>query len=259
MNHMKTRHSKSLIYVYYEGEGSEKAYLNFLKTRFRGSAEIKGKKGFYSDIERDLKAQQSMLRRLWDQIGEIWLFFDVDQNTIMEGSEENWIKLDDAIRKINRMAGRKSIRIRLLMTTGCIEYWFLLHFEQVQPPYKTGPEFKKYIENRLKRHIPDYRKSDEQLIRKLAEEGFDQGLINGRWTIESLEKKGAITHGSEESHVYRHRYPETEKCLIISFFFSCYSRMRLILRWIVRRSWAVWLIALRMQQMRRSGHLYIKR
>lgn len=75
MNHMKTRHSKSLIYVYYEGEGSEKAYLNFLKTRFRGSAEIKGKKGFYSDIERDLKAQQSMLRRLWDQIGEIWLFF----------------------------------------------------------------------------------------------------------------------------------------------------------------------------------------
>ena len=185
MNHMKTRHSKSLIYVYYEGEGSEKAYLNFLKTRFRGSAEIKGKKGFYSDIERDLKAQQSMLRRLWDQIGEIWLFFDVDQNTIMEGSEENWI-------------------IRLLMTTGCIEYWFLLHFEQVQPPYKTGPEFKKYIENRLKRHIPDYRKSDEQLIRKLAEEGFDQGLINGRWTIESLEKKGAITHGSEESRKRDH-------------------------------------------------------
>ena len=162
------------------------------------------KKGFYSDIERDLKAQQSMLRRLWDQIGEIWLFFDVDQNTIMEGSEENWIKLDDAIRKINRMAGRKSIRIRLLMTTGCIEYWFLLHFEQVQPPYKTGPEFKKYIENRLKRHIPDYRKSDEQLIRKLAEEGFDQGLINGRWTIESLEKKGAITHGSEESRKRDH-------------------------------------------------------
>lgn len=47
MNQMRTRHSLRYVYVYYEGEGSEKAYLGFLKSRFHDAVIIRGKKGFY--------------------------------------------------------------------------------------------------------------------------------------------------------------------------------------------------------------------
>lgn len=53
MNRMRIRHSLRYVYVYYEGEGSEKVYLEFLRSRFSDVILIKGKKGFYPNASRE--------------------------------------------------------------------------------------------------------------------------------------------------------------------------------------------------------------
>lgn len=61
MNQMRTRHSLRYVYVYYEGEGSEKAYLGFLKSRFHDAVIIRGKKVFYpaAGMEHEFKLSRT--------------------------------------------------------------------------------------------------------------------------------------------------------------------------------------------------------
>ena len=98
MNQMRFRHSRRYVYVYYEGEGSEKAYLEFLKSRFHDVIIIKGKRGFYPNTEKDLKKPNSDLNKNWDTINEIWFFFDIDPDAMMDGRIANWKKLEDVIK-----------------------------------------------------------------------------------------------------------------------------------------------------------------
>ena len=121
MNQMRTRHSLRFVYVYYEGEGSERAYLRFLRSRFHDVVVIRGKKGFYPTAKQDLKKPDSDLNIKWNDIDEIWFFFDIDPDAMMDGKLNSWNNLESLIRKIRRKS--KKINIRLLMTTGCIEYW----------------------------------------------------------------------------------------------------------------------------------------
>jgi hypothetical protein len=148
MNQMRTRHSLRYVYVYYEGEGSEKAYLGFLKSRFHDVVIIRGKKGFYPTAEQDLKKPGSDLNINWNNINEIWFFFDIDPDAMMDGTQKSWNNLESTIEKIHKRS--KKIKIRLLMTTGCIEYWFLLHFELTQPTM-DGQPFKEKMLKQLKK------------------------------------------------------------------------------------------------------------
>ena len=188
MNQMRFKHSRRYVYVYYEGEGSEKAYLEFLKSRFHDAIIIKGKRGFYPNTEKDLKKPNSDLNKNWDTINEIWFFFDIDPDAMMDGRITSWKKLEDVIRKIG-VSSRKKIKVRILMTTGCIEYWFLLHFERTQPAM-DGQPFKEKVFSRLKTHVPQYTKAGTEIIRKFADERMENAIVNAQRIMQSVVNDG---------------------------------------------------------------------
>lgn len=187
MNRMRTRHSRRYVYVYYEGEGSEKSYLAFLRSRFQDVIIVKGKKGFYPDAGNDLKRPNSELNRNWDEINEIWFFFDIDPDSIMDGRLASWKSLEDVIRKIGARSGKR-IKVRILMTTGCIEYWFLLHFERTQPAM-DGQPFKEKMIRRLRTYVPQYTKAGTETIIRFADEKMEGAIRNGRNVMQALVNK----------------------------------------------------------------------
>lgn len=63
---------------------------------------------------------------------EIWFFFDVETVDIPKWSGR--LRITSRLRKLRKKPG---IRIRLLMTTGRIEYWLMLHYEYLAPPIRT--------------------------------------------------------------------------------------------------------------------------
>lgn len=72
-----------------------------------------------SRFEKDAK-----LKEYAAQINEIWLFFDVEDQ-----DHDKWDTRWQTISKLqNVRGGRKKLPVRLLMTSGCLEYWFLLHY-----------------------------------------------------------------------------------------------------------------------------------
>jgi len=57
----------------------------------------------------------------------------------------------------------KKKNLTVIESCPCIEYWFLLHFEYTYSPAYDCSE----IENKLKRHIPDYKKNMQGIYKQL--------------------------------------------------------------------------------------------
>ena len=199
MNQMRTRHSLRFVYVYYEGEGSERAYLRFLRSRFHDVVVIRGKKGFYPTAKQDLKKPDSDLNIKWNDIDEIWFFFDIDPDAMMDGKLNSWNNLESLIRKIRRKS--KKINIRLLMTTGCIEYWFLLHFQLTQPAM-DGQPFKDKVLRQLQRYVPRYRKSSEEIIKTFADSNMERAIENGQRVMQSVDRNIHLTQEEKNQQLY---------------------------------------------------------
>lgn len=53
------------------------------------------------------------------------------------------------------------------MTTGCIEYWLMLHYEMYAPPIQTVADKARVI-NRLFSKEPLYKKGDSAITAKIA-------------------------------------------------------------------------------------------
>ena len=60
------------------------------------------------------------------------------------------------------------MNIRLLMTSGCVEYWFLLHYKKKGSPVITESEKDRVI-NELKSLVPSYEKGDQKSTCQIAE------------------------------------------------------------------------------------------
>lgn len=131
----KTKPSKPLIYVFCEGE-SEQCYARFLKEHFEDVAVIKpaSKPGLFDEadscFEKSPKYKSSA-----EVTDEIWFFFDVE-----ETDHGHWDSRYKIIKKLRKLRKKPNIRIRLLMTTGCIEYWLMLHYQMMAPNLTTKPE-----------------------------------------------------------------------------------------------------------------------
>ena len=155
---------KKVIYVFWEGE-SEEAYSKYLKNTFDKNAVIKchRESGTFVTAKSCYRNDKKFKSNL-EEYDELWFFFDTE---IEKGNQwdENMKCLKDIIASRPR---RNPIKIRLLMTTGCIEYWFLLHFR------KTAPH---------------YRKGDYQSTSAIAEK-YMTAIDNGRWTLERLKSDG---------------------------------------------------------------------
>ena len=54
------------------------------------------------------------------------------------------------------------------MTSACIEYWLLLHYELYSPPVQTVAE-KKQIMNKLLKFEANYKKGNSEITAKIAQ------------------------------------------------------------------------------------------
>lgn len=173
------RKVKPLIYLFCEGE-SEIEYGKCIKERFSDVAVImKPVKGLFTEAERKFR-KEARYRNKIEVIDEIWFFFDVDHD--QAGSWKDNQKIIRILRKLRKHPG---IRVRLLMTTGCVEYWYLLHFEKVCPPIQSPAE-KDRVMAMLRKYSPAYEKGDQVTTAEIAR-GMDTAVRNGAWALQAVD------------------------------------------------------------------------
>ena len=175
---------RKAIYVFWEGESKE-VYTKYLKKRFSNKATIiiHGEKGTFHTAKSYFRGNKRFQNNV-KELDEIWFFFDTE---IEKGGqwEENIRCLSDIISSRTK---RNPLRIRLLMTTGCIEYWFLLHYERSAPAIAT-PADKDRIMKSVQVHMPSYKKGDYDSTASIAEH-YPTALKNGKWVLERAGKDG---------------------------------------------------------------------
>lgn len=71
------------------------------------------------------------------------------------------------------------------MTTGCVEYWFLLHYKKTCPSIQNVAE-KENVMKMLLKECPGYIKGDSVMTWKIAEK-MDKAIVNGDWVLEHIE------------------------------------------------------------------------
>lgn len=185
------RQEKLEIYAFYEGE-SEKQYLQQLKKRYAKVAviDIVSKPGLFQEAVSQFEKNPS-LRDSVNETDEIWFFFDTKDT---DGNDKNWNFILPRINKLRKMKKKPGIRVRLLMTTGCLEYWLVLHFQKYRPPIQCKEE-RDRVEADLNQLCQKtwnlvYEKGVPDIVRRIFEAGLDMACDNGAFYLYELEKDG---------------------------------------------------------------------
>lgn len=170
-----TRKIKPVIFAFWEGE-SEQAYIRFLKKHFDNAAIIKphGSAGLFETAVNAFQHNPRYLNYI-NATDEIWFLFDTE---LEKGA--GWVTAFKAIKRLRRLR-QTEIRIRLLMTTACFEYWLLLHYERCAPLIAT-PADKERIMARIKEYVPLYKKGDQATTEEIAA-NYPIAVKNGEWTL----------------------------------------------------------------------------
>lgn len=179
----QNRKVKKVIYVFWEGE-SEEAYSKFLKNEFEDYAVIKchREKGTFQKVYSSYKNDRKF-KSMVEELDEIWIFFDTE---LEMGSQ--WREKQRYLDDIRKSRTNDNIKIRLLMTTGCVEYWLLLHYKKVAPNIAI-PADKEKVMNELKKYESSYKKGDYKAISNIAKR-YLYAIDNGKWTLERLKDDG---------------------------------------------------------------------
>lgn len=158
-----TKKTKPLIYVFCEGE-SEQAYTDFLKKTFSDIAVVKRPKstGLFEEARNKFDKDKSY-RDNAEVIDEIWFFFDVEKD-----QREKWNARLKIIKSLRRLRNKPGIKVRLLMTTACIEYWLMLHYKKYTPDIETVAD-KQRILHEVQSREKDYEKGDYPSTPRIAE------------------------------------------------------------------------------------------
>lgn len=179
----KLKKTKPLIFVFCEGQ-SEQAYMEHIRKAFKDAAVIK--KPMKMDSFKDAKSQlkkNAVLNDMLSETDEIWFFFDAEAD-----KADTWPSVKEILESVRKMRKGSPILTRLLMTTGCVEYWFLLHYEQSAPLIST-PETKEAVLRMLKNYEPTYKKGDEAVTAHIAE-SYATAAQNGAWSLHRLVGDG---------------------------------------------------------------------
>lgn len=179
----KLKKSKVSICVFCEGE-SEQAYTDFLKSKFQDVAVFKrpSSTGLFDEADNRFK-KDPKYRDYADVIDEIWFFFDVEEKDI-----DNWSKRLEIIKRLRRLRKKPQIRVRLLMTTGCIEYWLMLHYRLFAPPVLTVPEKEQMLRQVIKEE-PTYKKGNYIATARIAQH-YPTAVKNAGIVLQNLLKEG---------------------------------------------------------------------
>lgn len=177
------KNTKPLIYVFCEGE-SEQAYTDFLKNRFSDVAVIKRPPsvGLFEEAEARFKKDRKYINSA-EVTDEIWFFFDVEKKDI-----KKWDQRIKIIKYLRGLRKNQKIRVRLLMTTGCIEYWLMLHFKMFAPSVLTEAEKKRML-TELIGIEPAYEKGDYSSTARIAER-YPTAVKNAEKTLHNLLQDG---------------------------------------------------------------------
>ena len=119
-----TKRSKSVILVFCEGK-SEQVYTDFLKKEFGDVAAIRrpASTGLFDEADNKFKKDKKY-REDAEVTDEVWFFFDVETKDV--GLWDARMKIIKRLRSLRKKPG---IKVRLLMTTGCIENWLMLQYD----------------------------------------------------------------------------------------------------------------------------------
>ena len=178
-----TKKTKPLIYVFCEGE-SEQAYTDFLKKIFSDIAVVKRPKstGLFEEA-RDKFDKDKSYRDNAEVIDEIWFFFDVEKD-----QREKWEARLKIIKSLRRLRNKPGIKVRLLMTTACIEYWLMLHYKKYTPDIETVAD-KQRILHEVQSREKDYEKGDYPSTARIAER-YPTAVKNARDVLTELLQEG---------------------------------------------------------------------
>lgn len=183
---------KSAIFVFCEGE-SEMEYASFLKKQFADVVAIqKPVKGLFEEAASKFE-KAPKFRDYASETDEIWFFFDVDTE---HGDQAKWDSRLRIIKTLRKLRRKPNIKVRLLMTTACIEYWLLLHFQKTQPPIVTVAD-KEGMLRRLVTKVPHYEKGDHTSIFEIAQK-YQVAIENGNWSMEQLKAESSPRDKSED-------------------------------------------------------------
>lgn len=176
----KKRPVKAYFVVFCEGE-SEEAYVHFLNNEFKDVASFDAYivSNFFEDSYNKI-IKDGVLKNKITEATEIWFFFDTELK-----DKNNWKHAFEFIQKIRRHTKKPT---RLLMTTGCVEYWLLLHFTKTSPVIQTEAE-KKRIMNTLKAEESTYEKGHKKATAKIAQ-NYLKAMVHAKEIISNLEKDG---------------------------------------------------------------------
>lgn len=182
----KIREERPLVYVFSEGE-SEQAYVDFLKEHFEENVRIMRPKGIgifdeaWDKFRKDKKYKDAL-----EVIDEIWFSYDVEKEDVPK-----WEHRLDIIKHLRRLRKNPNIQVRLLMTTACVEYWLLLHYQYAKPSMVT-PADKDRMFDRVKSLVQDYEKGDPVSTKKIAG-NYMTAILNGEKVLNSLRSDGIPT------------------------------------------------------------------
>lgn len=178
-----TRKTKPLIYVFCEGE-SEQAYVDFLKKSFDDFVVVKRPKatGLFEEAK-DKFSKDKKYRDSAEVIDEIWFFFDVEAD-----QRNKWDSRLQIIKKLRKLRKKPDIKVRLLMTTACIEYWLMLHYKRYTPKIETVAE-KQRVLHELQKFETDYRKGDYISTARIAEK-YPIAVNNAKAVLQGLLQEG---------------------------------------------------------------------
>lgn len=177
------RKTKPLIYVFCEGE-SEQVYTDFLKVNFSDVAVIKrpSTTGIFEEAN-SLFQKDKRYKENAEITDEIWFFFDVEKKDIGK-----WDSRYKIIKKLRVLKKKPGIKIRLLMTTACIEYWLMLHYRMFSPLIETVAD-KERIKSEVIKHEPLYKKGDYDSTARIAA-NYPTAVVNAAQTIRNLLPQG---------------------------------------------------------------------
>lgn len=185
----KKREPIKAVYVFWEGE-SEEAYTKFIRQRYLKKAGIQAhrEKGTFATASAYFRGNQSFKETV-KELDELWFFFDTE---VEKGQQ--WKDSMNLLAEIKKSRRKNPITIRLLMTSCCIEYWFLLHYKKTAPSMAT-PADKERILEELKKQVPFYKKGDQEATNQIAQ-NYPTAIQNGKWTLERLKDDGMPDAGA---------------------------------------------------------------
>ncbi|MCI6090394.1 MAG: RloB family protein [Solobacterium sp.] len=150
---------------------------------------IHNKTGLFMTADKAFNERGAYFNDVFD-VDEIWIVFDTEKE-LHPCLNDNW-EITKSLRKRCKYAD-----VKLFMTKGCIEYFFLLHYKKARPLIAT-PQDKMKLLTQLasKEYCSGYKKGDKFTTWKIAE-NYKTAIENGNWSLKQISNETAGLNSDE--------------------------------------------------------------